>query len=88
MLQCMRSIQFTTSEITEVFDCIAGLLNLGNVQFAEQANQEIKPSLQSVQAFTKAALLLKVDQTQLLKALTSKVATIGNERIESALTLQ
>ena len=87
MLQCMRSIQFSEAQISQILDIVAGILNLGNIQFAEH-NDGVSPTVESKHFFLKAAELLGCDVTQLVKAMTTKVAVINKEKIESALTLQ
>lgn len=87
MLQCMRTVNFTQDEITECFDTVVALLNLGNLKFQETDSGNVAPTIQTKSFALKTAELLKVDLKNLLKALTMKVAVIGGEKIESSLSL-
>ena len=36
MIQCMKNVKFSETEIREVLDCVVAILNIGNVEFAEK----------------------------------------------------
>lgn len=50
----MHSVKFTQPEITQVFDTVVALLNLGNVEFQE-IDQTVAPTPKSNQYCAKAA---------------------------------
>ena len=41
VLQCMKNVQFSDTEIIYVFNIIAGILNLGNVNFTDSEKVEV-----------------------------------------------
>jgi myosin heavy subunit len=69
----MRTINFSHSEIIEVFDTVVALLNLGNVKFQENDSGSVSPTFQTKEYFLKCSQLLKCDLKSLTRALTLKI---------------
>lgn len=73
-LACMRSIGFSEEEIDQIWQILAAILNLGNVNYSENADDEasIEPGSKAM-ALKAAELLCFQDADRMLSILEKKV---------------
>ena len=60
-LECMKNVSITESEIAVILDVVVAILNLGNVKFDQQDDDELLPTANSNYHITEASTLLQVD---------------------------
>eukprot|EP00794_Sanderia_malayensis_P012176 gene12176-13433_t len=79
----MKNIGFSIEEIADSFQVLSGILNVGNIKFAnkDDCTDLIVNTIESVE---NAASLLGVRKDDLQKALTSITATVDGETITAA----
>ena len=68
---------------TQVFGVVAAVLHLGNVEFVDGKRDGV--SIKSPQAVSKAASLLQIDESELVRRLTSRTINVNNSVITKAL---
>ena len=83
----MKNVHFTDPEIAQILDVVVAVLNLGNVEFGLLKDDNVGPAAQSKDHLSEACRFLQIDMNMLIKSLTTKSIKIGNEVIETPLSL-
>ncbi|KAL8183449.1 UNVERIFIED_CONTAM: Myosin-IIIb [Gekko kuhli] len=80
---CFRIIGFTDEEVHSVYRILAGILNIGNIEFAaiSSQHQTDKSEVPNAEALDSAASLLSIGSEELQEALTSHCVVTRGETI-------
>ncbi|XP_074857658.1 myosin-IIIb [Carettochelys insculpta] len=80
---CFRIIGFTDEEVHSVYKILAGILNIGNIEFAaiSSQHQTDKSEVPNAEALDNAAVLLSIGSEELQEALTSHCVVTRGETI-------
>ncbi|KAF7480158.1 Hypothetical predicted protein [Marmota monax] len=83
---CFRIIGFSEKEVHSVYRILAGILNIGNIEFAaiSSQHQTDKSEVPNPEALENAASILCISPKELLKALTSHCVVTRGETIVRA----
>ncbi|XP_047400099.1 myosin-IIIb [Sciurus carolinensis] len=83
---CFRIIGFSEKEVHSVYRILAGILNIGNIEFAaiSSQHQTDKSEVPNAEALENAASILSICPKELLKALTSHCVVTRGETIVRA----
>ncbi|XP_062843469.1 unconventional myosin-X [Trichomycterus rosablanca] len=84
VLNALRTMQFAEESIHEVLRLLAGILHLGNIEFATAGGAQVS----SKTALSSAAELLGLDCTQLAEVLTHRSMILRGEEISTPLTIE
>ncbi|XP_051022389.1 myosin-IIIb [Acomys russatus] len=86
---CFRIIGFTDKEVHSVYRILAGILNIGNIEFAAicSQHQTDKSEVPNVEALKNAACVLCISSEELQEALTSHCVVTRGETIVRANTV-
>ncbi|XP_023574934.1 myosin-IIIb isoform X1 [Octodon degus] len=86
---CFRIIGFTEKEVQSVYRILAGILNIGNVEFAaiSSQHQTDKSEVPNAEALENAAFVLCISPEELQEALTSHCVVTRGETIVRANTV-
>ncbi|XP_045154975.1 myosin-IIIb isoform X1 [Echinops telfairi] len=86
---CFRIIGFTDKEVHSVYSILAGILNIGNIEFAaiSSQHQTDKSEIPNVEALKNAASVLCIQSKELEEALTSRCVVTRGETIVRANTV-
>ncbi|KAH0499873.1 Myosin-IIIb [Microtus ochrogaster] len=86
---CFRIIGFTNKEVHSVYRILAGILNIGNIEFAAIASQHQtdKSEVPNPEALENAACVLCISPEELQEALTSYCVVTRGETIVRANTV-
>ncbi|XP_036109240.1 myosin-IIIb [Molossus molossus] len=86
---CFRIIGFTDKEVHSVYRILAGILNIGNIEFAaiSSQHQTDKSEVPNVEALENAASVLCISPEELQEALTSHCVVTRGETIIRANTV-
>ncbi|KAM5280123.1 myosin-IIIb [Ctenodactylus gundi] len=86
---CFRIIGFTEKEVHSVYRILAGILNIGNIEFAaiSSQHQTDKSKVPNAEALENAAFLLCISPEELQEALTSRCVVTRGETIVRANTV-
>ena len=77
--ECMESIGLSESEQFSVFQVLAVVLHIGNLQFdADESGEGCAPAVSTSAAFDAIVKLLDVDAATLIKGLCTRTLSIGN----------
>jgi myosin-5 len=78
----INTLQFSESNVQDLFSCMAGLLHLGNVEF-ESAGEGSFLNNVSLKSATNAAELFGVNAQDLIRQLTIRVVETSKDRVEA-----
>ncbi|XP_006866753.1 PREDICTED: myosin-IIIb [Chrysochloris asiatica] len=86
---CFRIIGFTEKEVHSVYRILAGILNIGNIEFAaiSSQHQTDKSEIPNTEALKNAASVLCISPKELKEALTSHCVVTRGETIVRANTV-
>ncbi|XP_006972464.1 myosin-IIIb [Peromyscus maniculatus bairdii] len=86
---CFRIIGFTNKEVHSVYRILAGILNIGNIEFAaiSSQHQTDKSEVPNAEALENAARVLCISPEELQEALTSHCVVTRGETIVRANTV-
>ncbi|XP_053507195.1 unconventional myosin-X [Ictalurus furcatus] len=84
VLNALRTMHFGEESICEVLRLLAGILHLGNIEFATAGGAQVS----SKAALSSAAELLGLDCTQLAEVLTHRSMILRGEEISTPLTVE
>ncbi|CAH6788532.1 Myo3b [Phodopus roborovskii] len=86
---CFRIIGFTNKEVHSVYRILAGILNIGNIEFAaiSSQHQTDKSEVPNAEALKNAACVLCISPEELQEALTSHCVVTRGETIVRANTV-
>ncbi|XP_037705601.1 myosin-IIIb isoform X2 [Choloepus didactylus] len=86
---CFRTIGFTDKEVYSVYRILAGILNIGNIEFAaiSSRHQTDKSEVPNSEALENAASILCISPEELQEALTSHCVVARGETIVRANTV-
>ncbi|XP_030063162.1 unconventional myosin-X [Microcaecilia unicolor] len=80
----MKVMQFSSEEVREILRVLAGILQLGNIEFATAGGAQVS----SKTALGRSSELLGLDSTQLTEVLTHKSMILRGEEISTPLNIE